>query len=154
MVYCATYLLVLIDGNGQWSPQVNWLTLLGRSGSGLHVEEPSRCIWKDDKRVGRWTKCGMFGGLGRGQVIERSVVLSFSHCPVACKESLDEAKLRNCSDKRFSRAAQKSGWRGLVAAEDWGLFGSFLPESGCWSGTGFQEDVYFSKLKLMLSQVW
>lgn len=107
-------------------------------------------MWRNPQDAsGRMTK-GLAGGqsvvwgLGRGQVIERSVVLSFSHCPVACKESLDEAKLRNCSDKRFSRAAQKSGWRGLVAAEDWGLFGSFLPESGVGLGQDFRR-MYISQ---------
>lgn len=52
-VCCAMYLLMLIDGNVPWGLLVNLLTLLERSGTGLCVEEPSKCTWKDDGRVGR-----------------------------------------------------------------------------------------------------
>lgn len=150
MLYCVTYLLVLMEGDGRWSPQVSQLTLLGRSGTDLHEEGPSRCIWKDDKRVGKGSRCGVLGGQGRSQVIERPIVPSFGHCLIGCGESLVEAKLEESCDERLPlRAAWRLGWRGRVTAG-----GSLLPESGCGSGAGFQEDAYVLKLKWMLSPVW
>ena len=107
------------------------------------MEGPSRCSWKDDKRVGKGSRCGVFGGQGRSQVIERPIVLSFGRCLVGCGEPLVEAKLKEFRDERLPlRAAWRLGWRGLMTAG-----GSLLPESGCGSGVGFQEDAYVLKLK-------